>query len=302
MKVDIPGLIEQGEFDILTEYAGSVDPGSAIVEFGCYLGRSTSAILKGANPIKDTKIFVFDAFSIRGNDPFAQTMVGHVNKLGLTELIYRDKNGFLHWEKVFDHLIQSHSNKNLVWEKCDCSEATWQGDHEIAMIHLDAPKDYYELRPILLRFFGALKNGSIIIFQDFFYHWSASVILAVALMEKKRFIEFEKSFASSLHVRVIKNFSLQDLIDLDLDFNKSDVFDELDEVLKTLDSNRDKFDRYEKFRSRIELAYLAEAVSSRNGDKAAIKLHNMLVNQSFADNPQVISDFLELFRKNFSIK
>ena len=107
-------------------------------------------------------------------------------------MIYRDKQGFLHWEKVFDHLIQSHSNKNLVWEKCDCSEATWQGDHEIAMIHLDAPKDYYELRPILLRFFGALKNGSIIVFQDFFYHWSASVILAVALMEKKRLMSLEK--------------------------------------------------------------------------------------------------------------
>ena len=27
MKVDIPGLIEQGEFDALTEFAGSVDPG-----------------------------------------------------------------------------------------------------------------------------------------------------------------------------------------------------------------------------------------------------------------------------------
>ena len=46
MKVDIPGLIEQGEFDALTEFAGSVDPGSTIVEFGCYLGRSTSAILR----------------------------------------------------------------------------------------------------------------------------------------------------------------------------------------------------------------------------------------------------------------
>ena len=75
----------------------------------------------------------------------------------------------------------------------------------------------------------------------------------------------------------------------------SDIFDELDEILKTFDSNRDKFDRYENFRSRIELAYLAEAVSSRNGDKAAIKLHNMLVNQSFANNPQVISDFFRTF-------
>ena len=116
-------------------------------------------------------------------------------------------------------------------------------------------------------------------------------------MEKKRFIEFEKVFASSLHVRVIKNFSLQDLIDLDFDFNKSDIFDELNELLQTLDSNRNKFDRYEKFRSQVELAYLAEAVSSRNGDKAARRLHDMLVNRSFEDNPQVISDFLELFSK-----
>ena len=98
MKVDIPGLIEQGDFDALTEFAGSVDPGSTIVEFGCYLGRSTSAILKGANRIKDTKIFVFDGFKISENDPFAKTMVT-VNKLGLTELIYRDKR-FLQGESI----------------------------------------------------------------------------------------------------------------------------------------------------------------------------------------------------------
>ena len=192
MKADIPGLIEQGEFDALTEYAGSVDPGSTIVEFGCYLGRSTSAILKGANLIEDTKIFVFDAFSIRGNDPFAQTMVDHVRKLGLTELIYRDKKGFLHWEKVFDYLIQSHSNENLVWEKCDCSEATWQGDHEIAMIHLDAPKDYYELRPILLRFLGLSKMGRLSYFRISFIIGQLVLFWQLHLWKRKGLLSLRK--------------------------------------------------------------------------------------------------------------
>ena len=41
---------------------------------------------------------------------------------------------------IFDSLIQPPSNENLVWTKCDCTEATWQDDQKIAMIHLDAPK------------------------------------------------------------------------------------------------------------------------------------------------------------------
>ena len=127
------------------------------------------------------------------------------------------------------------------------------------------------------------------------------------LVSKDRMTQSE---SDSARARISTSTDRADCSDVDLVVEavpeilelKLSLFAELDEILKTLDSNRDKFDRYEKFRSRIELAYLAEAVSSRNGDKAAIKLHNMLVNQSFADNPQVISDFLELFRKNFSIK
>ena len=60
-------------------------------------------------------VFVFDRFKIKETDPFARTMLGHVNSLGLTELVYGNKEGFLHWEKVFDSLIQPHSNENLVW-------------------------------------------------------------------------------------------------------------------------------------------------------------------------------------------
>ena len=94
MGTDIPGLIEPVEFEALEKVSGAVVPGSSIIEFGCYLGKSTSAILKGANLVEDTKIFVFDGFKIKETDPFARTMLGHVNSLGLTELVYRDKKGF----------------------------------------------------------------------------------------------------------------------------------------------------------------------------------------------------------------
>ena len=302
MGTDIPGLIEPVEFEALEKVSGAVVPGSSIIEFGCYLGKSTSAILKGANLVEDTKIFVFDGFKIKETDPFARTMLGHVNSLGLTELVYRDKKGFLHWERVFDSLIQPHSNENLVWTKCDCTEATWQDDQKIAMIHLDAPKDYDDLKPILLRFFGCLRQDSIIIFQDFFYHWSATVIQAVAHMERKGFIEFENSFASSLYVKLVRNLSFQDLIELDPEVNKSNIFEDIDYVLEALDRNKDKFDRYEKFRIKIDLAYLSEAVISKHGEKAASRLHQMLSNGAFRKDPEVVSNFLELFRKNFSMK
>jgi hypothetical protein len=302
MGTDIPGLIEPAEFEALEKVSGLVVPGSSIIEFGCYLGKSTSAILKGANLIEGTKLFVFDGFKIKETDPFALTMLGHVHSLGLTELVYRDKKGFFHWEKVFDSLIQPHSNKNLVWTKCDCTEATWTDEQEIAMIHLDAPKDYHDLKPILFRFFGSLRQDSIIVFQDFFYHWSASVIQVVALMERKGLIEFETSFASSLYVKLVRSLLFQDLIELDLEVNKSNIFEDIDYVLQVLDRNKDKFDRYEKFRTQIDLAYLSEAVISKHGEKAANRMHQMLSKDAFRKDPEVISHFLELFRNNFSMK
>ena len=65
---------------------------------------------------------------------------------------------------------------------------------EIAMIHLDAPKDYYELRPILIRFFGALKNGSIIVFQDFFIIGQQVLFWQLHLWKRKGLLSLRKVF------------------------------------------------------------------------------------------------------------
>ena len=297
---NIPGLIEKIEFDSLLNVAKMVRSNSDVVEFGCYLGRSTSAILLGLEAKDGVSMHVYDGFEIPEKDPFAKTLVSHAFSVKLQDLIYRDNVGKLHWEKVFDSLISPFKKGTFKRVKTQISEAQPEDIRNISLLHLDAPKDYEQLRPIMFRFFSLLDQKSTIVFQDFFYHWSSTLIAAVGVLHRLGHIELRKSYATSLEVEVKKKLSLAEIIEIDLCIESSDVIKEIEALIKKLAGSKEKFDRFDQFLPRLKLAILAEAVSIGDGQCASECFVDMVKSQDFKG--QVVFDLVEMFSRNFSIK
>ena len=153
---------------------------------------------------------------------------------------------------------------------------------------------------ILNKFFPKTKIGSVIVFQDFFYQWSATLILSVAILIEKKIISIEQSAASSLVCRVLKIPSKNDIIDLDKimqDENQSqDYFDVAISSCKKI-----KLDRPEAFLPKITLAKIQWQYSKGYFNES----RKTIVKYIRDGNPfqlKLLDIFLELLGNGFSIR
>ena len=153
----------------------------------------------------------------------------------------------------------------------------------------------------MFRFFALLEEKSTIVFQDFFYHWSATLIAAVGVLHRLGYIELRKSYATSLEVEVKKKLNLAEIIEIDLCIGSANVIKEINDLMNELVRSKEKFDRFDQFMPRLKLAMLAEAVSNGNGAIASECFVNMVKSQDF-NKGQVVFDLVEMFSRNFSIK
>jgi hypothetical protein len=301
----IPGMIEPCEQTMLTELASSefVANNGSIVEFGCFFGRSTGCLVNGAQGWWDSKkgpaVYAFDSFSCADGDGFAPHVWGFANRAGVGHLVRRDDRR-VDFYPVYQHYVGEAERSGLLSTSVvELRDATFSGDR-ISLMHLDAPKHYPELKYIMVRFFPALVAGGSMIFQDFFYHWSATVIAAVQLMVEAGWLRLERSAASALVTTVLRTPTAQDLLDLDLAMATASIADTIDRSLQTLKSVQ--IDRPEQFVPRVHLAkvqYLWEA-----GDTAAAQMaFQQMINQTGGGlSRSVFSDFSELMRYGFSIR
>jgi hypothetical protein len=167
-------------------------------------------------------------------------------------------------------------------------------------MHIDSPKFYDELKYVFFRFFPKLKIGSIIVFQDYFYHWSATLIAAVQLLKKLNIISFEFSKASSLCVKVLKIPTSDDLLFVDNEMeNKNTIIELLDNSINNI--NDYPIDREGMFVHRLYLAKIQFLWENNDFDKATFILSSIFKNnKNLSQN--FIDDYFELMNYGFSIR
>jgi hypothetical protein len=202
----IPGMIEPGEQQMLTQLADEAAPKGGIVEFGCFFGRSTACLLNGAaahwaGPGAAPLVHAYDSFGCADGDGFARQVRGFAKRYGLESLVAR-AGGRLDFYPVYRHHVGAAEDAGLLRTSRTELRDIQHAGGPIALMHIDAPKFYAELKPLLVRFFPHLTPGAVIVFQDHFYHWSATLIAAVQLLIEAGIVRPEGSRATALIVRV----------------------------------------------------------------------------------------------------
>ena len=106
--------------------------------------------------------------------------------------------------------MKKHINLNFV--ECmqfDLKNSFPKSNSDIKLIHIDSPQFFDEFVIICERFFPLLNQKSIIIFQDYFVHWSATLIGSDQFLIEKNFLSSLHSSASSLTTIVSKNINIK---------------------------------------------------------------------------------------------
>ena len=254
----IPGMIETGEQQQLAALAREpfVADHGLIVEFGCFFGRSTACLVNGAaewwTPERGgPAILAYDSFACVEGGGFARIVSNFARSGGIQGLLQRSR-GRLNFHPVYQHYMSPAEASGLLSTTvAELRDTTFAGG-PIALMHIDAPKFYEELKYVLFRFFPSLVPGAAVVFQDYFYHWSAELIAAAQVLVEGGFLRFERSMASSATARVLRAPSAAELLELDMLMSAASVPALLDRSLETV-QQMDR-DRTVEFVPRIYLA------------------------------------------------
>lgn len=185
-----------------------------VIEFGAFFGASTAAMQAGiekrgcASGLAD--FYVIDSFRSRITSSFTDHVRAHARYQGSASLL-KEKNGFVDFYGCFLENVGEPSNMHI--ERHLLSSAKFV-NKPIDFMHVDLPKEWSQLEIIVRNFFPYLNRGSLVLFQDFGYQWSAELIAAVGLMLKTGHISIVNLVETTLSVEVENEFTDSDIGEL----------------------------------------------------------------------------------------
>jgi hypothetical protein len=201
----------------------SLNPNVILLEFGVFFGGSLEALSLGLseNPnggkIGRGRIIGVDAFECLAAGTFHGIVLERAGIAGYPEKLQFNE-GMVNWKSLVHENLKGRINVELV--KAAASAYRHDGS-SIALVHLDLPKYFREMETILVAIVESLKPGGLVVFQDFFYHWSAEIIAFIFyVLERGGFEPLylqDSTFAmknTGLNVELINGFS-RELADAD---------------------------------------------------------------------------------------
>jgi len=298
----IPGQIEPIEQELLLKYSSLSNLSLGyIVEIGCFFGKSTACLINGLlkNPSFNNQIsiYVFDSFKTTVGKGFDQYVEAAAKKSNLTNaLLYKDN--MIDFRNIFSFFMAGHEHKTIHVQEVFLKELK-PFIHPISLLFIDAPKSYYDLKYVLENFFIKLQKGSVIIFQDFFYHWSNGLIAAISLMFSFNKISFIETAASSLVVNLVEGFTEEDIISLDEKMkNKQEWNTYIDDIKNIF--NLKTMDRYYQFFPRIITSQIQQTYEIDDKNNLSKYVKELFENSNFMNN-QTVNDIFELILYKFKL-
>ncbi len=298
----IPGMIEPGEQKLLFELSKEINLKNCnnVVEFGTFFGRSTACIMNGLlsnNAEIKPNFFAYDIFECKNEGRFSKILNSYVKKHDLKNLLVLKKDR-LNFRSIFDFYLNDYLITDILKVfQTELSEAKCHCD-EIALMHIDCPKFYEEFYYILNNFFPFLKKGSLVVLQDYFFHWSASLIAAVQLLKEYEILNYKKSTASSLLVEILNEPSNDQILNLNSEIKKNKLEYIIDRAIK--DSMKIEMDRKNQFLPRLILAKIQYLWEKEDYYMATNELNKFLTSGSI--NKHCYNDLIDLMSNGFSIR
>jgi hypothetical protein len=303
---NIPGMIEPIEQKTLYRLASELQlqKEDQFVEFGTFFGRSTFCLAEGlANNTtrqESNRLHAFDSFSCARDGGFGKYVEAFARNGQVDHLLKVDARG-IDFFPVFERYLGPSMTSGIVRAvRAELRDSTPEKIPSIALMHIDSPKFFEELKIVIFRFFPYLREGALLIFQDYFYHWSATLIAAVEAMRQMGWLEYRVSAASSLITQIDKPIPMSSMHELDIQMSDPHRVDQLIQqaivACKTV-----SLDRPGVFVPRLWLAAYQHLWARGKTNQAT----NM-VGEFFKDGGKlvqpVLDDYLEMMREGFTIR
>lgn len=302
----VPGMTEPVEQQFLFDCGSqaALEPGDMLVDFGPFLGRSTYYLASGLakNPTRsdNNKVVAYDCFTCRRSSQFFQRVWKPIAQAKIQNLL-RDHDELVDWRRCTEYFLREYLPKIITLQQCTLFDSYPKIEQyslkSIAVLHIDSPKKWDDFRPILFRFFPLLKKNSIVIFQDYFYHWSATLVAGVQHMIADDILVPIKNNASSMVFKLNSQITPDKAIEVDLKIQSrsSETAETVLEALRYI--QKYAHDRPSIFIPRLYLAAIQDFHARNQYEKAAFyfqKLTDYVLKEKA--HPSVLLNYSELLQ------
>lgn len=270
-----PGMISLAEKKALLLYSSKSR--GPIVEFGSFLGASSYALAVGMQLNRDLSLLrpslsVYDAFSSSLTHPFSKHVFTYCQQFSLDAFL-EIRDGYVNWLPIVEKGLKRFSDKVKIVQVIVNNDLTIfpEMPSEIGLLHLDLPKDIRTLNQIAKHCFPRMVVGSIVIFQDYYYHYSSELIAFFEFLESSGVVVAETSVDTSVYYRVQESIS-PDVVDI---FTSSgDVLHLLHQAVnRTLSSRVSKANK-----TAVVIAYIRAMLGSAEQPSADFALQKTIKN------------------------
>ena len=296
--------VEQELLGDLAEFLNLAD-GDVVCEFGSYFGRSARCIADGLAKNRQVNVHgqghvlhAYDVFACSVGGALARYVLHDAERAHISDLLQIDgkRIDFAH---VFDHHMAGLPPGLVQRHQTDLASARHAGG-AIAMMHIDAPKWFAEYRQLLGEFGPHLKPGAKLVFQDYFYHWSAELIAAVQVFIDSGHFEPLETAATSLLLRASGPVNADALAWLDVQLGAIDTGALVKRAIKRFSAF--EVDRPEIFVSRLYLAGMQHSFEAGDHVRSSQWLLQLQHRLNGTLPPPLIADIADLARYGFSIR
>lgn len=305
--MSIPGMTEEAERQLLYQIAFDVPPGSNLVEFGAFLGASSSALLQGIRDSHEEsnhapkKLTVIDAFECEKESDLANNVIGWINKSKLKETYQKSLRlgtATVNWQTCVDKILSKIYTGHFITVQSIIDE-TWIG-HElpenISFLHLDLPKEWETLKRILEKSCNKMNDGCIISFQDYAFEISGEIIIAANYLIEQNYIEPTHKAASSLFCKLKRPISIEvlDTIDKLINDRNKFLFTYLYRHMTNLQSNKtfNDFGKIERIRILTALCEIISTCKEKQDKKHKLLAASLsTINQIIGSDSQLKHQF-----------
>ena len=276
------------------------------VEIGPIFGKATKSIVKGmllnTKRTLTNKLYVYDSFKYDVNESYAEKILALAKQQNMLDLIQYKPNSWICFEKIFNNNLRSYiDSEDIIVIKGKKLRHKPPIDCSIAFMRINISKRYSDIKSTLFRFLNKTKVSCIIVYDEFFNHWSASIMLTLGFLINRKCLAINESTESSIICQIIRTPNDADLIELDL------IMQDTNECMQFFDIIYDECKRLKTKVNESSLHTITLAkIQWLYERKKHIDAKNILVNffnekHNLSVLRTLISPYLDLLGNGFSV-
>lgn len=296
---NVPGMITGNEWRLLFDTAAKLplEPNDKVLEFGTFLGKSTEAIFLGLRQNKDNAQCALEAY-----DSYVSPKNGRFAKILQKYCAESDTNGLLKtleneidFYNVCEFFLKDYIKTGHLKLHQKKLKDIAPYNTKIAMIHIDSAKSYDDLSYIIDTQFFNVKSGGSIVFQDFFFHWSATLIAAASYFIKEKYLKPVARANSTLLCDVTKPITLSAIYDLKKTMQNTNSVSNLISWAERLFKSRPT----DPYSFRLYLARMQFLYEAEDMDNSA-QLYQGIIDNGSSLHAMTRHDVVDLFAMRFN--